>query len=132
MCHGKARVRPMFLQRLTKWFKETFSRIVSHMRAAFTYDAEREPVVSNYTQVTEHSFVSADYLLPPNWLEDARRLRPHLLTPDETSLRRPLETKPVEKAEKQQLPSQGRTTGTNNQAARVGSSQAQQTFRPAP
>ena len=122
----------MFLQRLTKWFKETFSRIVSHVRAAFTYDDEREPVTSDYTRVTEHSFVSADYLLPPNWLEDARRLRPQLLTPDETSLRRPLETKPAEKAEKQQLPSQGRTTSTNNQAARVGSSQAQQPPRSTP
>jgi len=122
----------MFLQRLTKWIKNTLSRIISHVRTAFTYEAEGEPVASNYTQVTEHSFVSADYLLPPNWLEDARRLRPQLLTPDETSRRRPLETTPLERAEKQQLPSQSLTAGTNNQAARVGSSQAQQPPRPAP
>lgn len=123
----------MFLQRLTKWFTKTFSHIVTHVREALTYDAdEREPVMTSYTRVTQRSFVSPDYLLPPNWLEDARRLRPQLLAPDTTPQRRPMEKRPLEKPEKQQLSGQSLTAGTNGQTARVGTPPPMQPPRPAP
>lgn len=123
----------MFLQRLTKWFTKTVSRIVAYVREALTYDAvEREPVMTSATRVTQRSFVSPDYLLPPNWLEDARRLRPQFLAPDETPQRKPIEKRPLEKTEKQQLSGQSLTAGTNSQAARVGTPQPGQPPRQAP
>lgn len=131
----------MFLQRLTQWFTTAFSRIASHVRDAFTYDDEHdehEPAMSGHTRMAPHNFMSADYLLPPNWLEDARRLRPQLLAPDVTPQRRPLEKPPLEKSEKQkqQLSGPSRVTGTNGQAAgqaaRIGTPQPQQPSRPTP
>lgn len=123
----------MFLQRLTKWFTKTVSRMVARVRDALTYDAEREPIMSSsYSRVTQHSFVSSEYLLPPNWLEDARRLRPQLLAPDMPPYRRPIENQPSEKPERQPLSGQSLTAGTNGQAARAGTPQPQQPTRPAP
>ena len=123
----------MFLQRLTKWFTRSFSRIISRVHDALTYDAEREPITSSsYSRVAQHSFVPSDYLLPPNWLEDARRLRPQLLAPDALPYRRPIENQSPDRPEKQPLSGPSLTAGTNGQAARTGMQQPQQQSRPAP
>ena len=116
----------MFLQRLTQWFTNLFSRIASHLRDAVTADAEREPVMSAHSFPTSDTFTPADYLLPPNWLEDARRMRPQLLAPDAAQRR------PLEKPEKPQTPGKPRSTGANGEPAHVGATQPPQTPRSTP
>lgn len=122
----------MFLQRLTKWFTKTVSRIISHIHDALTYEPVREPVMSGHARTAPPSLMSADYLLPPNWLEDSRRLRPQLLTPDAPAQRRPVEKQSLERPEKPQLSGQARMTGASGQAARVGAPQPQQPSRAIP
>jgi hypothetical protein len=77
----EARERPMFVRRLSAWFSHLAASVTVRLRRPAASSALRQPVLTGAVSYDHDQRTFSIGSASGRWLDDARRLRPHIVSP---------------------------------------------------